>query len=82
MTSQAPCKCVDNIIITYDENKAKADIPTHSLDNIYMRHKYNTNAAYEKRIIFWGGDLVYQKSLSYIIRTLKKTNATGNIINT
>jgi hypothetical protein len=32
MTSQAPCRCVDNILITYDENKAKADIPTHSLN--------------------------------------------------
>jgi len=29
MTSQAPCRCVDNILITYDENKAKADVPTH-----------------------------------------------------
>ncbi len=35
MTSQALCRCVDNILITYDENKAKADIPTHSLNNIY-----------------------------------------------
>ena len=35
MTSQAPCGCVDNILITYDENKAKADIPTHSLNNMY-----------------------------------------------
>ena len=35
MTSQAPCRCVDNIIITYDENKAKADTLTHSLNNIY-----------------------------------------------
>ena len=30
MTSQAPCRCVDNTLITYDENKAKADIPTQS----------------------------------------------------
>ena len=49
MTSQAPCRYVHNILITYDENKAKADIPIH------MRHKYNTTAAYEKRIFFWGG---------------------------
>ena len=35
MTSQAPCECVDNILIAYDENKAKADIPTHGLTNIY-----------------------------------------------
>ena len=35
MTSQVPCRCVDNILNTYDENKAKADIPTHSLNNIY-----------------------------------------------
>jgi len=34
MTSQAPFRCVNNILITYDENKAKADIPTHSLNNI------------------------------------------------
>ena len=33
MTSQASCKCKDNILITYDENKAKAGIPTHSLNN-------------------------------------------------
>jgi len=33
MTSQAPCRCVDNILITYDENKSKADIPTRSLCN-------------------------------------------------
>jgi len=36
-----------------------------------MRHKYNTTAAYEKRIILFS-DLVNQKSLSYIIGTLKK----------
>ena len=35
MTSQVPCRCADNILIIYDENKAKADIPTHSLNNIY-----------------------------------------------
>ena len=46
MTSHAPCRCVDNILIMYDENKAKADIPTHSLNNIhetqlrYMRKEY------------------------------------------
>ena len=34
MTSQTPCRCVDNVLITY-ENKAKADVPTHSLNNIY-----------------------------------------------
>jgi len=54
MTSQAPCRCADNILITYNENKAKADIPTHSLNNIYMRHKYNITAAYKKRIILGG----------------------------
>ena len=26
MTSEAPCGCVDNILITHDENKAKADV--------------------------------------------------------
>ena len=36
-----------------------------------MRHKYNATAAYEKRIILFL-DLVNQKSLSYIIRKLKK----------
>ena len=36
MTSQAPYRYVDNILITHDENKAKADIPTHSLNNIYQ----------------------------------------------
>ena len=35
MTSQVPCRCVDNILITYDENKAKADIATYSLNNMY-----------------------------------------------
>ena len=35
MASQAACRCVYNILITYDENKANADIPTHSLNNIY-----------------------------------------------
>ena len=35
MTSQEPCRWVDNILFTYDENKAKADILTHSLNNIY-----------------------------------------------
>jgi len=34
MTSLAPCRCVDNILITYDENKAMADILTHSLSNM------------------------------------------------
>jgi len=34
MTSQAPCRCVHNILITY-ENKAKADVPKHSLKNIH-----------------------------------------------
>jgi hypothetical protein len=34
MTSQAPCRCLDNILIAYDENKAKADIPTDSINNI------------------------------------------------
>ena len=61
MTSQAPCKCVDNILITYDENKSNADIPTHSLMQTYqhtvlticIRHKYNTTAAYQKIIIFF-----------------------------
>jgi len=32
MTTQAPCRCVDNILITYDENTAKSDILTHSLN--------------------------------------------------
>jgi len=53
MTSQALCRCVGNIPITYDKNKAKADIPTHSLNNIYEA-QINTTLAYEKRII-WGG---------------------------
>ena len=35
MTSQASCRCVDNILITHDENEAQADIPTHSLNNMY-----------------------------------------------
>ena len=35
MTSKAPCRYVGNILITYDENNAKADIPTHGLNNIY-----------------------------------------------
>jgi len=35
MISQAPCRCVDIILITYDENKAKAHIPTQSKQ--YMR---------------------------------------------
>jgi len=30
MTSQASCRCVDNILITYDENEAQAGIPTQS----------------------------------------------------
>ena len=34
MASQAPFRCVDNILITYDEKKAKADILTHSLKNM------------------------------------------------
>ena len=34
MTSQAPSRCVDNILITYDENKAKADTPTQSQQHI------------------------------------------------
>ena len=36
MTSQASCRCVDNILITYDENKAKTGIQT--VLKIYMRH--------------------------------------------
>ena len=35
MTSQAPVDVQTILLITYDENKAKADIPTHSLNNIY-----------------------------------------------
>ena len=35
MTSQAPSRCVDNILTTNDENKAKADIPTHRITTIY-----------------------------------------------
>ena len=54
MTSQAPCRCVDNILNTYDENMAKADIPTQSLNNI-MRHKQNTTAAHKNRIFFFLG---------------------------
>ena len=38
MTSQAPCRRVDNILITYDQNKAKADTPTHSLNNMYQAY--------------------------------------------
>ena len=72
MTSQAPCRCVDNILITYDENKAKAHIPTHSLNNIY-----EATAAYEKRILFFF-NLVNQKSLSHIIRTLLKKETSSN----
>ena len=53
MTSQAPCKRVDNILVTYDENKSKADIPTHSINNICMRHKCSTTAAYQKIIVFF-----------------------------
>ena len=68
MTSQAPCRCVNNILITYDENKAKADIQ-HTALTIYMRHKYYTTAAYKKKYIFLGG-LVNQKSLSHNIKTL------------
>jgi len=34
MTSPALCRYVDNILITYDENKAMVDIPTHSLNNM------------------------------------------------
>ena len=34
MTSQAPSRCTDNILITYDKNEAKADISAHSLNNI------------------------------------------------
>jgi len=35
MTSQAPCRFVHNILIIYDENKANADVPTHSLNIVY-----------------------------------------------
>ena len=34
MTFLAPCRHVGNILITYDENKDKAAIPTHNLNNI------------------------------------------------
>ena len=34
MTAQAPSRCVDAILTTYVENKSKADIPAHSLNNI------------------------------------------------
>jgi len=51
MTSQAPCRCVDNIVITYDENKAEAHKLTHSLNNIHI-YIYITTAAYEKRFLF------------------------------
>jgi len=35
MASQAPCRCVNNILIAYDEHKAKAQTLTHSLNSIY-----------------------------------------------
>jgi hypothetical protein len=60
MTSLAPCRRVGNILITYDENKDKAAIPTHNLNNIQIRHKYYITAAYEKRF-FSPSDLVNQK---------------------
>ena len=50
MTSQAPYRCEDSVLITQDENKAKADTAAHSLNNTYIRHKYRTTAAYEERI--------------------------------
>ena len=63
MTSQAPCRYVHNILITYDENKAKADVPTIlGVSIIQLQHMRN----------YFFLDLVNQKSLSYIIRTLKK----------
>jgi len=46
----APCRSVDNTVITYDENKAMANIPTFLI--IYMRHKYNITAAYNEYIFF------------------------------
>jgi len=49
MTSQAPCKCVDNILVTYDENKSKADIPTHSINNIYIRGINITQLQHSKK---------------------------------
>jgi len=54
----------------------------HTVLATYMRHKCNTTAVYEKRIIFF--NLINQKWLSPIITTLTKKNpiATGTIINT
>jgi len=43
----------------------------HTVLTIYMRHKYNTTAAHEKRIILFL-DFVNHKSLSYITETLKQ----------
>ena len=42
----------------------------HTVLTTYIRHEYNITAAHEKRIFFL--HLVNQKSLSHIIRTLKK----------
>jgi len=57
--------CRHYYTITYDENKAKADIPTQSLNNIQVTNK--TTAAYKKSMFVL--DLVNQKSSSNIIRT-------------
>ena len=54
MTSQALCRCVDNFLITYDENKAKADIPTHSLNNIYEALILHNCSIGEKNNFFFG----------------------------
>jgi hypothetical protein len=43
----------------------------HTVLTIYMRHKYNTTAAYKKGIILFL-DTVNQKSLTHSIRMLKK----------
>ena len=50
MTSQAPCRYVDIILITYDENKAKADIPTPSKQ--YMRGINVTQLQHTRKEIY------------------------------
>jgi len=54
MTSQAPCRCADNILITYDENKSKADIPTQSFQYIgSVKFKSYHKNTYKKTYFNW-----------------------------
>ena len=71
MTSPALRRCVDNILITYDENKAKADILTHSLGCIYEAQIKHNCSIGEKNTSFFFRFSKPEKLKSYYKNIIK-----------